>query len=202
MNTSDLEQVAEIDVDSLAMTPFTHRATLRHSPLEREDSVDFGVDSPEIVDQVEEERRFSEQTQETGTQRRATLQSPEQAAPHALVPVNNTPERRRRFFSRYLRKFFGDPTKHAPRRSRNSWRDAVIAWFGSFVCILCIATIHSNAIILKRDDLYLLIPPFGATAVLIFAMPTSPVAQVRLSKSFPKKNPSITVNARSLPLSC
>jgi len=83
------------------------------------------------------------------------------------------------FLTRYLRKFKGDATKRPPARSRTVARDAAISGLTAFICIFCIAEIHSQGLILTRQDLYLLIPPFGATAVLVFAMPAAPVAQVR-----------------------
>ena len=105
------------------------------------------------------------------------------------------------FLARYFRKFKGDATKRPPARSRTVARDAVVSGLTAFICIFCIAEIHSQGIILTRQDLYLLIPPFGATAVLVFAMPAAPVAQVsRLTRGY--SNFRYFASLSHVPLAC
>jgi len=62
---------------------------------------------------------------------------------------------------------------HAHLTSWPAWRTALVSGFGGFVTILVLA----SAADLSR--LALLIAPFGASCVLVFALPHSPLAQPR-----------------------
>ena len=83
------------------------------------------------------------------------------------------------YFRTYLTKFKGDPMKVPPPRLPTIYRDAVIGLFGALICMFIAAAIHTYGVLDTRDDLYMLIPPFGATAVLLFAMPSAPASQVK-----------------------
>ncbi len=64
-------------------------------------------------------------------------------------------------------RLFGDRLRLLP------WRSALVSGLGGF------ATVAVLAALANASHLALLIPPFGASSVLLFALPSSPLAQPR-----------------------
>ncbi|MEW6386977.1 MAG: HPP family protein [Thermodesulfobacteriota bacterium] len=73
----------------------------------------------------------------------------------------------------YFRKMTG--TTQSPVRV--SWEEIFWSWVGAFLGILAVAYIDSR--FLAGTDLVLIIGSFGASAVLIYGAPRSPLAQPR-----------------------
>jgi len=78
----------------------------------------------------------------------------------------------------FWRKFHGDPSA-APAPLRPPAAEAVYAAVAGGVAISCLAGLHLAAVAAKPRRLEQLIAPFGASAVLVFATPNSPLAQPR-----------------------
>ncbi|HTG37231.1 HPP family protein [Sphingomonas sp.] len=57
-----------------------------------------------------------------------------------------------------------------------TWRERVVGCAGAFVC-LALTMIVSSPISLSATDLPAIVAPLGASAVLVFAVPSSPLAQ-------------------------
>ncbi|WP_148252184.1 HPP family protein [Aidingimonas lacisalsi] len=72
----------------------------------------------------------------------------------------------------YLSKMRGSPIE----RARPCWRDALWSWFGAFMGIAGVGWLSSQ--VLASHSL-LMIGSFGATSVLLYAAPESPLAQPR-----------------------
>ncbi|CAF1201265.1 unnamed protein product [Didymodactylos carnosus] len=63
------------------------------------------------------------------------------------------------------------------RPKRLQWHEYIWSWLGAFIGIALVAFIHYR--ILQRQTLSFMIGSFGASAVLIFGAPKSPLAQPR-----------------------
>lgn len=74
----------------------------------------------------------------------------------------------------YLRKWGGTTAGRPPRVHRD---EILWSWIGSFIGIGLLAWIGSS--LFSPDDLPLLIGSFGASAVLLYGAPRSPLAQPR-----------------------
>ncbi|RAR64374.1 HPP family protein [Onishia taeanensis] len=71
----------------------------------------------------------------------------------------------------YLSKMRGEPIQ----RPRACWRDALWSWFGAFAGMLAISWLSAHWL----SSQLLIVGSFGATSVLIYAVPASPLAQPR-----------------------
>ncbi|ALM53327.1 HPP family protein [Halomonas huangheensis] len=72
----------------------------------------------------------------------------------------------------YLYKMKGN----SPARSRPCWRDALWSWFGAFIGMTGVGWLSSAWL---STHALLMIGSFGATSVLLYAAPESPLAQPR-----------------------
>ncbi|CAF1405693.1 unnamed protein product, partial [Didymodactylos carnosus] len=78
------------------------------------------------------------------------------------------------WITKYLTKFLG---AHEKGEKRVGWQEYIWSWLGAFLGILFVALLHYR--VLTRHALQFLIGSFGASAVLIYGAPTSPLAQPR-----------------------
>ena len=78
----------------------------------------------------------------------------------------------------FWRKFHGDPAA-APSPMRPPALEALYAAVTGGVAISALAGLHLAAVAAKPRRLEQLIAPFGASAVLVFAVPNSPLSQPR-----------------------
>ncbi|CAF1217835.1 unnamed protein product [Adineta ricciae] len=78
------------------------------------------------------------------------------------------------WFLNYLKKF---ASGHEMRPKRIAWHEYIWSFVGSFLGILIVALMHYRLLI--PHNLMFLIGSFGASAVLIYGAPQSPLAQPR-----------------------
>ncbi|WP_043531393.1 HPP family protein [Litchfieldella xinjiangensis] len=72
----------------------------------------------------------------------------------------------------YLSKMKGAPAERTPP----CWRDALWSWFGAFLGMAGVGWLSDQAL---AEHALLMIGSFGATSVLLYAAPESPLAQPR-----------------------
>ncbi|MEO5334811.1 MAG: HPP family protein [Magnetococcus sp. YQC-5] len=77
------------------------------------------------------------------------------------------------FYSGYLAKMCGD----RPCPPRAGWSEMAWSWLGAFVGMLLVAGL--DRLLFRGTDGVLMIASFGASAVLLYGAPTSPLAQPR-----------------------
>ena len=104
--------------------------------------------------------------------------APSDVAAAADVPVSPPPQPPLARLRGFWRKFHGDPLA-APAPLRPPAMEAVYAAVAGGVAISALAGLHLAAVAATPRRLEQLIAPFGASAVLVFATPNSPLAQPR-----------------------
>lgn len=73
---------------------------------------------------------------------------------------------------RYLGKMKGSP----PTRPAPDWRDAIWSWLGAFLGMAGVGWLSAQSL---QTHSLLMVGSFGATSVLLYAAPESPLAQPR-----------------------
>ncbi len=76
----------------------------------------------------------------------------------------------------YLKKFLGAPDQKSP--PRRPWHEIAWSWVASFIGIYAVYVVNGWLGISENENLYL-IGSFGASAVLIYGVPTGDLSQPR-----------------------
>eukprot|EP00933_Yihiella_yeosuensis_P075367 TRINITY_DN84726_c0_g1_i1.p1 TRINITY_DN84726_c0_g1~~TRINITY_DN84726_c0_g1_i1.p1 ORF type:complete len:241 (+),score=33.46 TRINITY_DN84726_c0_g1_i1:150-872(+) len=81
------------------------------------------------------------------------------------------------WFVNYFKKWAGEPGKRSPPMVH--WTEVLYAFIGTMMGIATVALLNWNLDPVSENDLVMIIGSFGATAVLIYAAPSVPLAQPR-----------------------
>eukprot|EP00742_Colponemidia_sp_Colp-10_P008883 GILJ01009648.1.p1 GENE.GILJ01009648.1~~GILJ01009648.1.p1 ORF type:complete len:317 (+),score=23.93 GILJ01009648.1:51-953(+) len=81
-------------------------------------------------------------------------------------------------FKAYFEKWKGVPGRKSPPYSKDLVADFIFTLIGSFFGIGAVAILHYDLVV-QHSDLQLLVASFGASAVLTYGVPNSPLAQPR-----------------------
>lgn len=97
------------------------------------------------------------------------------ATPRPATPNANPPRCSSPCSAQYWQKWRGVPGKSAP--SRVPWSDTFWSFLGAIVGMSIVCAVHYEAIVFQGSDLAMVMGSLGASAVLLYGAPASPLAQ-------------------------
>jgi len=146
--------------------------------LKQTSNIQSPTQSTELSPKEPDEKGLSRSQQSL---KQSTEKPPKQSLDFPLEPIKiehkkkkSVKSRVRSYVKRYFMKMKGDPKRKPKRSPIKEW---IYSWFVAMIGISVVGVMHYNLV--KQYNLEFIIGSFGASAVLIYGAPTSPLAQPR-----------------------